>query len=110
MKQKSAPSHHMLSAMRAVVATIPPGRVMSYGAVARAAGFPRHARMVARALSEAGSGDALPWHRVINAQGRIPARGLDGEDDLQRMLLEAEGIDFDERGRVDMAARAWSFD
>lgn len=95
----------MMHAMCAVVATIPIGRVMSYGAVARAAGFPRHARMVARALSA--SAEALPWHRVINAQGRIPARGFDGEDDLQRMLLEEEGIVFDAHGKIDMAMHAW---
>lgn len=96
-----------MRAMRAVVADIPPGRVMSYGAVAAAAGSPRHARMVARALAGAEAGRPLPWHRVISAQGTVPARGLDGEDDLQRMLLEAEGLVFDARGRIDMAAHAW---
>lgn len=95
----------MYHAMCAVVAEIPPGCVMSYGAVARAAGYPRHARMVARAL--AGATEALPWHRVINAQGNVPARGLDGEDDLQRLLLEEEGLVFDARGRIDMRQHAW---
>lgn len=105
MKRPSAAADGMYRAMRAIVAQIPSGSVMSYGAVARAAGYPRHARMVARALS--GATEALPWHRVINAQGVVPARGLDGEDDLQRMLLEEDGLVFDSRGRIDMARHAW---
>ncbi|MBV8046738.1 MAG: MGMT family protein [Paludibacterium sp.] len=95
----------MLAAMQRVVAAIPPGRVMSYGAVARAAGYPRHVRMVARALSLAPQ--PIPWFRVLNAQGYVPVRGLTGEDELQRLLLENEGVTFDARGRVDMRALAW---
>ncbi|TDR73251.1 MGMT family protein [Paludibacterium purpuratum] len=95
----------MLKAMQRIVAAIPPGRVMSYGAVARAAGFPRHVRMVAKAL--AASPEPLPWFRVLNAQGGIPVRGLTGEDEWQRVQLEAEGVTFDPRGRVNMRELAW---
>jgi methylated-DNA-protein-cysteine methyltransferase-like protein len=95
----------MLQAMQCVVAAIPPGRVMSYGAVARAAGFPRHARMVARALSTAE--EILPWFRVLSASGVIPVRGLSGDDELQRVLLEAEGVIFDQHGRIDMRTLSW---
>jgi methylated-DNA-protein-cysteine methyltransferase-like protein len=98
-------SQNMLAAMQNVVASIPEGWVMSYGAVARQAGFPRHARMVARALRQASS--PLPWFRVVNHQGVIAARGLDGEDDLQRLLLEAEGVQFDQRGHIDMKRYGW---
>ncbi|BEV72722.1 MULTISPECIES: MGMT family protein [unclassified Paludibacterium] len=98
----------ILQAMQRVVAEIPAGRVMSYGAVARAAGFPRHVRLVARALACAPS--PLPWFRVLNARGSIPVRGLTGDEALQRLLLEEEGIAFDQNGRLDMRALAWAPD
>lgn len=98
----------MVQAICRVVAAIPAGRVMSYGAVARAAGYPRHARMVARAMAQ--SSTPLPWFRVVNRLGQIPPRGLDGEDDLQRLLLEEDGLCFDARGRIDMARYGWSGD
>lgn len=95
----------LVAALQQIVAGIPPGRVMSYGAVARAAGYPRHARMVARALAQ--STVPLPWFRVVNHLGGISPRGLDGEDDLQRWLLEAEGVAFDARGRIDLLRYGW---
>src|SRR4029077_266679 len=54
-----------------VIATIPRGRVCSYGEVARAAGFPGHARQSAYALRMAPKELHLPWHRVLGAGGRI---------------------------------------
>jgi methylated-DNA-protein-cysteine methyltransferase-like protein len=102
MSTTLAPLH---AAVCRIVAAIPPGRVMSYGAVARAAGFPRHARHVARALRL--GPDDLPWFRVVNHRGGIAARGLNGEDDLQRVLLEAEGVGFDSAGRIDLARYGW---
>lgn len=105
--QRGSPATHaMVQAICRVVAAIPAGRVMSYGEVARAAGYPRHARMVARAMAQ--SATPLPWFRVVDRLGRIPPRGLDGEDDLQRLLLEEDGLGFDARGRIDMARYGWS--
>lgn len=98
-------SQDAFAEMQRIVAGIPEGYVMSYGAVARAAGYPRHARMVARALAQ--SSRPLPWFRVVNHQGGISPRGLNGEDDLQRVLLEAEGIEFDARGRADLKRYGW---
>jgi methylated-DNA-protein-cysteine methyltransferase-like protein len=98
-------SHEIIRAIQQVVAEIPAGSVMSYGAVAKRAGFPRHARMVARALRL--SETELPWFRVVNHQGAVSPRGLNGEDDLQRMLLEAEGLEFDAQGRLDLSRHAW---
>lgn len=103
MKPPSAQPHSsqaMYAAIQQVVAAIPPGQVMSYGQVARAAGYPRHARMVARAMRSASA--TLPWFRVVNHLGAVSARGLDGEDDLQRLLLTEEGVEFDSRGRIDL--------
>ena len=92
-------------AIRKVVAKIPDGKVATYGQVAAMAGYPRHARYVGRALGDAH--DDLPWYRVINGTGRVSAQGLDGNDDLQRMLLEADGIVFGEGGRIDFDEFRW---
>ncbi|WP_211251804.1 MGMT family protein [Andreprevotia chitinilytica] len=79
----------IMQAMLDIVKQIPYGQVLSYGEVARLAGYPRHIRLVSRALNLAGKD--VPWHRVVNAKGQVSARGLDGGDELQRVLLEAEG-------------------
>lgn len=83
-----------------VVRRIPRGRVATYGQVAAIAGLGRSARLVGYALHNAPAG--LPWHRVINAQGTISARADSDWGELQRNLLEAEGVEFDLRGRVDL--------
>lgn len=101
-----APSD-LYSKIYAVVAKIPRGRVASYGEVALRAGLPRHARMVGYALHALRSGTSLPWHRVINAQGGISLGRIPGEEGLQRALLEAEGVEFDPSGRVDMGRFGW---
>lgn len=74
----------------AVVRRIPRGRVATYGQVARLAGLSGHARQVGYALHALRDGTAVPWHRVLNAQGRISPR-LDGAE-TQRILLEREGV------------------
>lgn len=90
----------------AVVAKIPRGQVSTYGWVAERAGLPRRARLVGQALSQLPSGRRLPWHRVINAQGRIsfPARSAQAAE--QRRRLEAEGVHF-LRGRVNLERCGW---
>ncbi|MCB9672317.1 MAG: MGMT family protein [Alphaproteobacteria bacterium] len=90
------------------VREVEPGYVTTYGDVAAALGTPRVARHVGWALS-ALDDDSTPWHRVINSQGRISYRGDTGRGELQRALLEAEGIVF--RGdRVDMRSCRWRFE
>lgn len=90
----------------AVVAKIPRGRVATYGWIAERAGLPRRARLVGQALSELSDRRHLPWHRVINAQGRIsfPARSRQAAE--QRSRLEAEGVHF-LRGRVNLDRFGW---
>lgn len=88
----------------AVIRRIPRGRVMTYGDVAKAAGQPRWARRVGYALS--GLNDPkVPWWRVVNALGHISRGGGRTPEgvDLQRDLLEAEGVDFDLEGTIDLA-------
>ena len=79
----------MQSRIRATVLKIPRGKVSTYGAIARAAGFPGAARQVVRALQKA---HGLPWQRVVAAGGRIALPGERGLE--QRFRLEAEGVKF----------------
>lgn len=83
-----------------VVKQIPEGKVATYGQVAMLAGLPRRARYVGQVLSRLNE-SAIPWHRVINAQGKISPRPS-GMQDYQRILLEEEGIRFDEKGRLSL--------
>jgi len=79
-----------------VVARIPRGRVATYGQVARLAGLAGHARLVGYALSALDEGSRIPWHRVINAKGRISSRaGGSPMSVLQRLRLERESVRFD---------------
>src|SRR6185295_18878257 len=91
----------------ATVDSIPRGAVASYGQVAREAGLPRHARLVGRILRELPSGSRVPWHRVLNAAGRVSARsdGSDGSEQLRR--LAREGVRPGPRGSIDLARRGW---
>ncbi|MHC4990490.1 MAG: MGMT family protein [Planctomycetota bacterium] len=91
----------------AAVRRIPRGRVATYGQVAAVAGIPGHARQVGYALSALAS-DKVPWHRVINAQGRISLRAFDGSEAEQRARLEAEGVVFDAQGRVSLSRFRWT--
>ena len=86
--------------------TIPRGRVTTYGQLAAAAGFPRAARLAGFALKNTPPRMALPWHRVLNAQGRIsfPPRSTPWRE--QRRRLEAEGVTFI-GGRVDLRRYGW---
>jgi methylated-DNA-protein-cysteine methyltransferase-like protein len=91
-----------------VVRRIPPGFVATYGQIARLAGIPGNARQVGYALSGLAGWSSIPWHRVINAQGRISARS-DGQpgSEIQRLRLEDEGVSFDEQGRVPLEQFLW---
>lgn len=76
-----------------IIQTIPNGKVMTYGQIARAAGSPRAARQVVRILHSMSDKYGLPWHRVINSKGEI---GFHDEELFctQKQLLESEGIQF----------------
>ena len=92
----------------AVVRRVPAGRVTTYGEVAELAGLPGHARQVGYALHALRSEqDDVPWQRVVNARGEVSARAEPGMEGLQRRVLEAEGVVFDERGRIDLDRYAW---
>jgi methylated-DNA-protein-cysteine methyltransferase-like protein len=94
-----------------VVRRIPRGRVATDGQVARLAGFPGHARQVGYAMSALPDDADVPWHRVLNSRGEVSRRSGDPAfERIQRLLLEAEGIVFDLRNRVDLDRYRWSKD
>ena len=83
----------------AVIASIPPGRVMTYGQIARMVGLPRGARQVGALLRHAPEG--LPCHRVIRSDGRLAPEEVFGMG-WQGLLLSSEGCVFKADGRVDI--------
>jgi methylated-DNA-protein-cysteine methyltransferase-like protein len=92
-----------------VVAKIPRGKVATYGQVAALAEMPRAARQVGYALAALrDDAKGVPWQRVINSKGEISARFEPGFEDLQRVLLEQEGVRFNAQGRVDLDKVQWT--
>jgi methylated-DNA-protein-cysteine methyltransferase-like protein len=95
-------------AICAVVCRIPRGWVATYGQVATMAGMPRRARLVGRVLQQLDSKSNVPWHRVVNARGEVSfSLSRNGGDILQRRLLEKEGLEFDDRNRLDLERSRW---
>jgi methylated-DNA-protein-cysteine methyltransferase-like protein len=86
-----------------MVERVPAGRVATYGQIAWLVGKPRGARTVGWALRALQPGSGVPWHRVVNARGGISVAARE----FQRALLEAEGVVFDERGRIDLDEFGW---
>jgi methylated-DNA-protein-cysteine methyltransferase related protein len=93
-----------------VVQQIPRGKVASYGQIAALLGHPQATRTVGWALNALTSERAaqVPWQRVINSAGRISISRADLSADIQRALLEEEGVNFDEREHVDMRRFGWA--
>lgn len=89
------------------VKKIPRGKVATYGQIAELAGLEGHARQVGYALHNLPGASDVPWHRVINAKGEISPRSAGDSHELQRMLLEEEGVLFDSRGCVDLKKCRW---
>ncbi|MEM6713877.1 MAG: MGMT family protein [Cyanobacteria bacterium P01_F01_bin.56] len=95
----------------AVVRQIPHGQIATYGQVAELAGLIGKPRVVGYALYRVTDADEIPWHRVINAKGEVsrsPHRN--GSDDYQQSLLEAEGIEFNSAGKLDLKRYRWIAD
>jgi methylated-DNA-protein-cysteine methyltransferase-like protein len=77
---------------------IPKGTVVSYGHIAKSCGKPTGARQVLRILHSQSKKHKLPWHRVINSQGKISLTGESYE--IQRAMLEHEGLSFSQDGKI----------
>lgn len=93
-----------------LVAQIPAGQVATYGQLAALLSFPHHARYVGRLLQQLPSQSCCPWHRVVNAQGKISSRIQYEGEDLQFFLLEQEGIVFKPNNRIDLKRFQWQAD
>ncbi len=81
----------------------------TYGQIAALAGNPRAARQVVRVLHSSSGKDKLPWHRVVNRQGRIALKPNQGYE-MQKGLLEGEGIRFDDGDSIPLDRYLWSAD
>jgi methylated-DNA-protein-cysteine methyltransferase-like protein len=88
-----------------IVKSIPAGKVATYGQIALMAGSPSSARQVVRLLHALSDKENLPWHRVINSRGTISLTGQGYE--LQRAMLESEGVELGLGGRIDLAVFLW---
>jgi len=102
-RQAAVADNPALQAMWHVVCTIPRGQVSTYGAVARAAGFPGRARQAGFALRVAPAAMRLPWHRVVGAGGRIAFPKFSPQYEEQARRLRAEGVRV-RQGRVEPRA------
>ena len=94
------------AAVKSLIRKIPEGRVCTYGIIAAAAGNPRAARQVARILHSCSKKDGLPWHRVVNRNGKISLKPSSGYK-VQKQLLEAEGIVFEYDDRICFDSFLW---
>ena len=98
---------NMFKAFYAVVQKIPEGKVATYGQVAMLAGYPGYSRQVGYALHSIPNHIKLPWHRVINAKGEISLKKTSPFSNIQREMLESEGVIFDKNGRVSLRQFGW---
>ena len=92
----------------AVVRQVPPGNVITYGAIASVLGDPRKARQVGWAMAATpATTPTIPAHRVINARGEIPGGQASRRYQVHRNMLEAEGVVFEQDGRIDLERYLW---
>ena len=109
-RQKSEKHEQAFEKIYRIVLKIPRGRVMTYGQIARILEDRYSPRLVGWAMhATPQDGRSIPWHRVINSQGGISTgRIIIQEPQLQRYLLEAEGVVFDARGHCDLSVYQWA--
>jgi methylated-DNA-protein-cysteine methyltransferase-like protein len=101
--------HSFTTRVVEAIRNIPVGRVATYGQIAGLAGNRRAARQVVRILHTQSRAEELPWHRVVNREGRIALRAESGGAE-QRRLLEREDVEFDRAGRIDLERFLWTPD
>lgn len=105
MRLFTTPSSFTAS-VKQLISEIPPGKVCTYGIIAAAAGNPRAARQIAWILHSSSKKDGLPWHRVVNVKGKISLKPHQGYE-LQKQLLEMEGVDFDSDEKICFDSFLW---
>ena len=92
-----------------IVSRIPEGQVATYGQIALIMGSPHSSRIVGYAMNKAPSDQNLPCHRVVNREGKLAPDYVFGGQEIQRGMLEKEGITFLENGCIDMEKHMWRF-
>jgi methylated-DNA-protein-cysteine methyltransferase-like protein len=92
--------------VKEIIKKIPRGKVATYGQIAAYAGSPRAVRQVVWILNSSSRKDKLPWHRVINRQGRISLKPNQGYE-VQKMLLKKEGVKFEKKNVIDFERYLW---
>jgi methylated-DNA-protein-cysteine methyltransferase-like protein len=90
-----------------IVSLIPSGKVASYGQIAKLSSRPRAARQVGYAMAALSEAAGVPWHRVVNSRGEISSRQVVEYENVQRTLLEQEGIEFGLHGRINLQVYGW---
>ena len=90
-----------------IIRNIPEGRVLTYGMVAALAGKPRGARQISRILHSMSKKYDLPWHRIVNSKGKISLKQSRGYE-LQKALLESEGVKFSKTDTIDLKLYSWN--
>ncbi|OGO78302.1 MAG: cysteine methyltransferase [Clostridiales bacterium GWB2_37_7] len=90
-----------------IVSQIPVGKVATYGQIAVLAGLPRGARVVGWAMRAVPENWVLPCHRVVNKSGNMAPEYAFGGQEVQRSLLEAEGVTFNINGLINMEENLW---
>lgn len=90
-----------------MVSRIPEGKVATYGQIAKLIGYPKHARQVGYALAALDNNSSVPWHRVVNAKGKISPRTKSGYDEYQKILLEEENVIFNDKGYIGLKEYQW---
>jgi methylated-DNA-protein-cysteine methyltransferase-like protein len=106
---KAAPADDPADRIRAAIASVPRGRVCSYGGIAQVAGLPGRARLVGTVLRNSPAKARLPWFRILTASGKLAFPEGSAPHAEQRRRLEAEGVRFT-KGRVDMQRYGWPRD
>lgn len=93
--------------VKAIIKKIPRGKVATYGQIAACAGNPRAARLVVWILNSSSQKDRLPWHRVVNGKRQISLKPGHGYE-IQKVLLQKEGVKFDKNDAIDFDRYLWS--
>jgi len=89
---------------------IPEGRVTSYGAIAKALGAARSARMVGWAMNASHNREDIPAHRVVNRNGLLSGKHHFDGTNLMQQLLESEGVEVVDNQIVDFEKHFWQPD
>jgi len=108
MTHRKAPNTNRFEQVYHFVKQVPEGKITTYGHIARMINRCTP-RMVGFAMAALDFDSDVPWQRVINSQGKISIRPGSNASEIQRAILEGEGVVFDKNGRVDLSVFEWTF-